>query len=1050
MLSVICQVTIWRTERSNDAILQQQKKNLISQTTALAILAVMLASAFPARSQTPVTLFQNVVGHVNFEVTGGSLRTEPNTGNSCAVGPSSTSPLANVPASATILNAYLYWAGSGSTVDSSVTLNGNTVAAGRTFTATFNAFNTNFDFFSGFADVTAFVAGNGNYSFSGLSVNTGAPHCGSSAVLAGWSLVVVYEDASEDLRAVNIFDGFQFFRGNSIGLTIDTFRIPPSPINGKLAVITWEGDPQNSGSLNGFSESLTINGNVLDDGIVPPASSPTVQQFDGTINGIGVANSHGVDVDTYDISPFLSPGDTSASMGYSSGGDLVLLTAQIVSVTTEPVVDLGVRKSHSGSFTVGNNHDYLIQVSNNGPEAEPNPIQVDDTLPNGLSFVSAAGTGWSCGSSGQDVSCTHPGPLAVGTNLPDLTITVAVAPAAVPSVDNIATVSSASVDTTGANDSSTDTTLVLGPDLSTSTKTVVDLNGGDANPGDTLRYTITLNETAGTAAANVTVSDDMPGNVDNFSVFSIPAGASDNSTGAGTGANGTGFLDVGGITVPAGGSVAILFDVTVAAGANPGDIVSNVAAVNNPNGASANPLAPDVIVSQSQIPGSGTKPLYLYDLTTPDPNGANTGPQPYLSRTPPAGLQSNVIVDRFQPPVVWSLTPALQAPLTLGAGSIPVTLWISKGGSSASFVQRQLTVSLNSIGGTTGPIGGPVVLTFAAPPNTAPAQFVFNIPLPADMMLTAGSQITLSVQNTTPGGGSGTRRTRVFPVSGGNNSRVDLNSLTVINVDSVESYDGAFPGGTPVAQFAPGGTAFIRAVVSDPFGSFDINPLTQPALDILDPTGTPVVSAQVMSEVADSGADTKTFELLYAIPPAAPAGNWTMRVLATEGTEGTVTDSGVGVFQVSPLNPNLLVLKSVQTVSDPVNNLLNPKAIPGAVVMYSITLTNQGQGTVDANSLIISDVIPANTSLFVDTGSGDPIAFVNGGVASGLSYDFSNDVSFSNQPGGGAPYSYTPVPDTDGFDANATGISVNPTGTMNGASGGNNPSFTIRFRVRVE
>ena len=242
----------------------------------------------------------------------------------------------------------------------------------------------------------------------------------------------------------------------------------------------------------------------------------------------------------------------------------------------------------------------------------------------------------------------------------------------------------------------------------------------------------------------------------------------------------------------------------------------------------------------------------------------------------------------------------------------------------------------------------------------------------------------------------------------------------------------------------------VRSVISDPFGSFDINPVTQPLLDILDPSGTPVVAAQAMPEVGDSGADTKTFEYQYTIPAAAPTGNWTMRVLATEGTEGTVTDTGVGVFQVAPLSPSLLVLKSVQTVSDPVNNLLNPKAIPGAVVMYSISVTNQGQGTVDADSLVITDVIPANTSLFVDTSGGDPIAFVDGGVASGLSYDFTTDVGFSNQPGGGAPYSYTPVPDADGFDTSVTGISVNPSGTMGGASGGNNPGFTIRFRVRVE
>jgi hypothetical protein len=41
----------------------------------------------------------------------------------------------------------------------------------------------------------------------------------------------------------------------------------------------------------------------------------------------------------------------------------------------------------------------------------------------------------------------------------------------------------------------------LDPNLSTSTKSVVDMNGGEASPGDTLRYTITLTESAGARRA---------------------------------------------------------------------------------------------------------------------------------------------------------------------------------------------------------------------------------------------------------------------------------------------------------------------------------------------------------------------------------------------------------------------------------------------------------------------------------------------------------------------------------------------------------------------
>ena len=348
---------------------------------------------------------------------------------------------------------------------------------------------------------------------------------------------------------------------------------------------------------------------------------------------------------------------------------------------------------------------------------------------------------------------------------------MAVGGAAAPSIDNTATVSSLSFDVDLSNNTSTDPTVVISSDLSTSTKSVVDLNGGDADPGDTLRYTISLIESAGVAASNVSVEDDIPTFTSGFTCISTPPGSTDNSTGAGTGANGTGFVDVIDITVPASGTVSIVFDVQVAAGANPGDIISNLATITNPDGPGATPLAPDVIVSQSQIPSTGTKSLYLYDLNTGDPNGFNQGPQPYLSRTPPTAPQSNVPINRNQQ-VNWTMTPATQAPLTLNNGSIPITLWLSKGGGGGGPVQRTLTVSLASIGTTIGPIGTPVTQTFAAPPSRSPAQFVFNIPLAADLPLGTGSQIVLTLANSTSGGGN--RRIRVFPIGTASNSRVDL------------------------------------------------------------------------------------------------------------------------------------------------------------------------------------------------------------------------------------------------------------------------------------
>lgn len=994
----------------------------------LAIAGLLLGPAMVFAQAAPITRYTRYVGNMNFVVTGGSLRTQPNTGDACAVGASSTASVTGIPAGSTIVAAYLYWGGSGATVDSSVTLNAGTIAASRTFTTTFVNGGTNFPYFGGFADVTAQVTGNGAFTFGGLTVNTGAPHCGSAAVVAGWGLVVIYERAGEDLRAINLFDGLQFFRGSSVTLTPDGFRVPASPINGRMAIVAWEGDPGNSTPLNGFSESLSFNGNTLDDGINVPGSDPLVQPYDGTVNTLGVSTSYGADIDTFAVDPYISQGQTSATTVFSAGGDLVLLTAQVVSVSSEPVVDLSLTKTHTGDFVAGGTGTYTLSVSNAsgvGIEPEDNPVTVTDTLPAGLTFLSGSGTGWNCSAAAQVVTCTHAPPVPSPGSLPDLLITVLVGQAAAPSVTNTATVSSASLDVNAANNTATDPTNVRLPSLATSTKVLVDLNGGDADPGDTLRYTITLTESAGFLAPNVSVTDDVPANVDNLTVTTLPAGAVDASTGSGTGANATGYLDVSSITVPASGSVTVVFEVRVAAGTPVGATIDNTATVNNPNGPGAVPSAPQIVVSQSQIPSSGAKPLYF------------SGASLQLSRTPPPAPQTNVIIAGANASQTWTMTPALAASLALPAQNVPVQLWLTRAGAGTT---RNVFVTLTVPG--VGTLGTSPTLAIV-PPLAAPQLFTFSVPIPATT-LAAGRTITATVQNATP---QATRIITVWPIApGGQRSNVGLNSNTVINVDSLQTFNIAFPGGVPTTNFAPGATVFMRAVVSDPFGSFDI---AGARLTLLDPNGATVLNSVAMAQVADSGAATRTYELSYTFPGNAAPGPWTMRVVATEGTEATVTDLGVNVFNVVIPLPTLVVAKTSQVISDPFNNTVNPKRIPGSVQLYSITVTNQGPGTVDASTLAITDPVPPNSALYVSTVSGDPIVFIDGTPASGLTYNYAAHVTYSNQPGGGAPYSYTPVPDASGFDPNVTGFRVAPAGMMN-AAGAGNPNFTVRFRVRLQ
>jgi uncharacterized repeat protein (TIGR01451 family) len=972
-----------------------------------------------------ITRFVRDTGNINFVTTGGSLRNAPNTSNACSVNATSTQALSGIPALRTVRKAYLYWGASGNTADTTVTLNGNNVTATRTLTRTFNN-GTAFNFFGGFADVTALVSGNGSYTFGGLTVANGTPWCGSQAVTGGWALIVIYEGAGERLRAINLYDGLDYFYGSQVTQTPDGFRVPATNIDGRIAVFTLEGDPQNSNAQNGVSESLRFNGTALNDGLVPADSDPINQQFDGTINTAGApanVQSYGIDVDQYDVSTLLSPGQTSATTIYSSGDDLVLLMAQIVSATSDPAVDLGVTLSHSGTFVAGQTGQYTVNVSNAaGVEREDNTVTVTDTLPTGFSFASGSGTGWNCSASGQVVTCTHAPTLNAGASFPTLTLTVNVTENAAASSTNSVTVSTPSFESNTANNSATDVTAVAFPNLSTSTKAVLDLNGGDAAPGDTLRYTITLTESGGRAASGVTVTDHIPAYATFASVVSIPAGASSSFSPPPNGDNDKGVITVSGIAVAANASVTLVFNVTVD-NVSAGALIDNTATVNNPNGPDATPAAPTITVLASQVPGSGTKQLYLWSTNQ------------RLSRTRPTGSHAALSLDEGETQS-FVLNPALQTALTLNSGNFNVNLLLARTGSTTN-TSRTVRVTLsNSSLGTISTTQ--LSLTSAASTMYA---FVLNT---AGVTAPVGSTFTLAVTNLSTG--SGTRSVSLTPYTGANYSRVELNSATVINVNSVQTWTQAWNAGAQQGTWNPGDTLYVRATVSDPFGSFDISGAT---VSIIDAGGTTLVTSQAMTAqgaAAGCGLTTSATCVLqyqYTVPASPTYGSWTIRVTANEGVEGVI-DVGVGTFTVAPLMPSLTILKTSTVLSDPIPSA-QPKRIPGAVVRYDITVTNSGPGTVDANTLVITDPVPANTTMYV--GGASPVVFIHGSPVSGLSYSYVTHVKYSSV-GESGPFTYTPVPDANGFDAAVRAVRIAPAGVMN-ATGGGNPSFTIQVQVRI-
>lgn len=169
------------------------------------------------------------------------------------------------------------------------------------------------------------------------------------------------------------------------------------------------------------------------------------------------------------------------------------------------------------------------------------------------------------------------------------------------------------------------------------------------------------------------------------------------------------------------------------------------------------------------------------------------------------------------------------------------------------------------------------------------------------------------------------------------------------------------------------------------------------------------------------------------------------RVLALTGAV-TLDTNTVSLF------PILAFVKSVAAYFDPVNGLTNPKAIPGTEMLYTITATNSGYGAVDNNTTVVTDTVPANMSMCVSTlCSNPPVVFTCSAVsACGLTYVYATDVTYSSQAGGGAPFNYLAVADAAGYDANVTGVRINPTGIFSGLSGGGNPSFSLLLKMRIK
>jgi uncharacterized repeat protein (TIGR01451 family) len=256
--------------------------------------------------------------------------------------------------------------------------------------------------------------------------------------------------------------------------------------------------------------------------------------------------------------------------------------------------DLTVTKSHIGSFTVGSAGTYSMSVGNSGGTATSGTITFTDTLPTGLTVNNGAAgavtlggansANWTCNSNAanpQVITCTSSTAIAAsGSSVFTFPVSVGLGTAiGTNSITNTASVSGGG-QTNTANDSSSDPTTVLSPDL-----TIAKTHTGNFTQGGTGAYSLTVGN-SGTAATSgtITVVDTLP------TGLSIAAGA---VTLTGTNAANWSCNAVGqAITCTSSNAIAISgfstfgFNVVVASNA-PASVTNNVS-VSGGNEATAN------------------------------------------------------------------------------------------------------------------------------------------------------------------------------------------------------------------------------------------------------------------------------------------------------------------------------------------------------------------------------------------------------------------------------------------------------------------------------
>ena len=250
-----------------------------------------------------------------------------------------------------------------------------------------------------------------------------------------------------------------------------------------------------------------------------PASQNCSVVATNVVCNLGTLGAAGTDIRDIAITlRALGPGPTTLNLTATVTADNDTNPAnntQNQQTTVVAGADLSLVKTDAPDPVVGGaNVTYTLTVSNAGPNASAGLRIVDNLSPSSV-FISASGSGWTCGAAGLVVTCTRPGPHAVGAAIPAVTIAARVT-ANGGTITNSATVDPFVVggvpivaDPISANNTATASTTVLpGADINIAAKLVT--SSVPAISGQPVTFQIQPRNGGPSAATNAIVTDVLP------------------------------------------------------------------------------------------------------------------------------------------------------------------------------------------------------------------------------------------------------------------------------------------------------------------------------------------------------------------------------------------------------------------------------------------------------------------------------------------------------------------------------------------------------------